>query len=70
MKKCINQIEDAVIDQLKGIASAHSRVKVNFESNYIIQSGSPLNNDVGIISGGGSGHEPMHGGFGVSCMLQ
>ena len=64
MKKLINKPEDVVIEELQGIAIAHpDMVKVCYEPNYIARVDAPVKNKVGVISGGGSGHEPMHGGF-------
>ena len=64
MKKLINKPEDVVTEELQGIAIAHADlVKVHYEPNYIVRADAPVKNKVGIISGGGSGHEPMHGGF-------
>jgi len=64
MKKLINRVEDVVTEELQGIAAAHSDlVKVNFSPNYIVRADAPVRGKVGIVSGGGSGHEPMHGGF-------
>ena len=64
MKKLINKPEDVVIEELQGIAIAHADlVKVFYEPNYIVRADAPVKNKVGVISGGGSGHEPMHGGF-------
>jgi dihydroxyacetone kinase-like protein len=64
MKKLINKPEDIVKEELQGIATAHADlVKVHYEPNYIVRADAPVKNKVGVISGGGSGHEPMHGGF-------
>jgi phosphoenolpyruvate---glycerone phosphotransferase subunit DhaK len=64
MKKLINKPEDVVTEELQGIAAAHSDlVKVNFEPNYIVRADAPVQGKVALVSGGGSGHEPMHGGF-------
>lgn len=64
MKKLINKPEDVVNEELQGIAIAHADlVKVFYEPNYIVRADAPVKNKVGVISGGGSGHEPMHGGF-------
>jgi len=64
VKKLINKPEDVVIEELQGIAIAHADlVKVFYEPNYIVRADAPVKNKVGVISGGGSGHEPMHGGF-------
>lgn len=64
MKKLINKPEDVVIEELQGIALAHpDLVKVHYDPNYIVRADAPVQGKVGILSGGGSGHEPMHGGF-------
>src|SRR5882757_4534290 len=64
MKKLINNPEQVVVEALQGMEAAHSDLlKVSYEPNYIIRSGTPNKNKVAVISGGGSGHEPMHGGF-------
>lgn len=70
MKKLINQVEDVVKEQLEGLAVAHSDVlKVHFEPTYVFRADAPVANKVAVISGGGSGHEPMHGGFVGKGML-
>ena len=64
MKKLINKPEDVVKDELNGIIAAHSDlVTVHFDPNFIVRADAPVKGKVGVISGGGSGHEPMHGGF-------
>ena len=64
MKKLINSPESVVKDALAGMAAAHpDLLKVSYDPDYIVRAGGPINGKVGIISGGGSGHEPMHGGF-------
>ena len=64
MKKLINKPEDVVVEELQGIALAHPElVKVHYDPNYIVRADAPVQGKVGILSGGGSGHEPMHGGF-------
>jgi dihydroxyacetone kinase-like protein len=64
MKKLINSTENVVSEALHGFAAAHADlVKVQFSPNIIIRADAPVKNKVAIISGGGSGHEPMHGGF-------
>jgi dihydroxyacetone kinase-like protein len=64
MKKLINSPETVVDDELAGIAAAHADlVRVDFENHLVIRADAPVVGKVGIISGGGSGHEPMHGGF-------
>jgi dihydroxyacetone kinase-like protein len=64
MKKLINRPEDVVKEELEGISAAHpDLVRVNFDPNYVVRADAPVDGKVGIVSGGGSGHEPMHGGF-------
>ncbi|HLF29327.1 MAG TPA: dihydroxyacetone kinase subunit DhaK [Anaerolineae bacterium] len=64
MKKLINKPEDVVTEELQGIVAAHSDlVKVHFDPNYIVRADAPVRGKVALVSGGGSGHEPMHGGF-------
>ena len=64
MKKLINAPEDVLKDALEGTAAAHGdRVRVTFDPPVIVRIDAPVQGKVGIISGGGSGHEPMHGGF-------
>lgn len=64
MKKLINAPDDVVTEELEGVAKAHpDLVKVHFDPNYVVRADAPVEGKVGVISGGGSGHEPMHGGF-------
>jgi dihydroxyacetone kinase-like protein len=64
MKKLINVPEDVVKEELEGVALAHpDLVKVHYDPNYVVRADAPVQGKVGVISGGGSGHEPMHGGF-------
>jgi len=64
MKKLINKPEDVVREELEGVALAHpDLVKVHFDPNYVVRADAPVQGKVGVLSGGGSGHEPMHGGF-------
>lgn len=64
MKKLINHPETFVRESLEGMALAHSDlIKVHFDPHFIYRADAPIQNKVAIISGGGSGHEPMHGGF-------
>jgi dihydroxyacetone kinase-like protein len=64
MKKLINKPEDVVTEALQGLAAAHADlVKVHFGPNIIVRADAPVQGKVGLVSGGGSGHEPMHGGF-------
>src|SRR5438477_7079683 len=63
MKKLINAPEDVVTDALKGIEAAHPELSVDHAHKVIYRADGPHTGKVGIISGGGSGHEPLHGGF-------
>src|SRR5438477_5124454 len=63
MKKLINAPEDVVTDALKGIEAAHPELSVDHANKIIYRADAPRAGKVGIISGGGSGHEPLHGGF-------
>jgi dihydroxyacetone kinase-like protein len=64
MKKLINRAEDVVKEALVGMAAAHAdMIKVHYDPNIIVRADAPIQGKVGVISGGGSGHEPMHGGF-------
>ena len=64
MKKLINAPDDVVTDALHGIEAAHpDRFKVSYDPALIVRIDAPVQGKVGLISGGGSGHEPMHGGF-------
>ncbi len=70
MKKLINDPRDAVRESLAGFAEAHSEIlKVCFDPVYVVRADAPVAGKVGIVSGGGSGHEPMHGGFVGKGML-
>ncbi len=64
MKKLINKPEDFVRESLEGMVAAHSDlIKVNFDPTFVWRTDAPVKGKVAIISGGGSGHEPMHAGF-------
>lgn len=64
MKKLINTPDNVVRDSLEGMALAHpDLIKVHFDPYFIYRVEAPIPGKVALISGGGSGHEPMHGGF-------
>src|SRR5690554_6515106 len=64
MKKLINATVDVVREELEGIEKAHpDLVRVHYDPHFIVRADAPVQGKVGIVSGGGSGHEPMHGGF-------
>ena len=63
MKKLINSPDSVVDEALAGMVGAHPGYIRVEEPNIIVRKDAPKAGKVGIISGGGSGHEPMHGGF-------
>lgn len=64
MKKLINAVENVVKDSLVGVVAAHpDSVKVDLDNRVVMRADSPVSGKVGLISGGGSGHEPMHSGY-------
>ncbi len=63
MKKFINAIDDVLVESLSGFAKAHhDLVTLHLEPNYLVRA-QKAQNKVALISGGGSGHEPLHSGF-------
>jgi len=63
MKKFINDPGNVLAEALSGVAAAHPDLRVD-PVNRIIYRGEPTRQGkVALISGGGSGHEPLHGGF-------
>jgi dihydroxyacetone kinase-like protein len=64
MKKLINNPDNVVAEALQGMQKAHGDIlKINLDPAYIMRKAPTKKGKVAIISGGGSGHEPMHGGF-------
>ena len=64
MKKLINEPQNVVREELQGIEQAHPElVRVAYDPNFIVRADAPVQGKVALVSGGGSGHEPMHGGF-------
>jgi dihydroxyacetone kinase-like protein len=63
MKKLINDPLDVVAEALQGMEAAHPDLRVDHQHKIIYRGDAPRPHKVGIISGGGSGHEPLHGGF-------
>src|SRR2546425_11119410 len=64
MKKFINAPEDVVKESLAGLGAAHpDLVRIDLENQIVVRKDAPVSGKVGLVSGGGSGHEPMHGGF-------
>jgi dihydroxyacetone kinase-like protein len=63
MKKLINAVETVLTESLNGFAEAHSDLVVLGEEGKFVRRKTLKRGKVGLISGGGSGHEPLHGGF-------
>ncbi|MFD0522621.1 dihydroxyacetone kinase subunit DhaK [Paractinoplanes durhamensis] len=69
MKKLINDPATVVADALRGVAAAHPELRVDHDQRVVFRGDAPVRGKVGLISGGGSGHEPLHAGFVGSGML-
>lgn len=70
MKKLINNPENVVEESLEGLGLAYpDLLKVHYEPNFVYRSDAPVKGKVALVSGGGSGHEPLHGGFVGAGML-
>jgi dihydroxyacetone kinase-like protein len=64
MKKLVNDPKNVVAEAVSGFGAAHADiVRVSHDPTYIVRKDAPVVGKVGLVSGGGSGHEPMHGGF-------
>lgn len=63
MKKLINGVDSVVTDALRGLAAAHPGLRVDAENQIVVRASEPRPGKVGLVSGGGSGHEPLHAGF-------
>ena len=63
MKKLINSPDEVLVVALAGVAASHPSLRVNTEERYITRAGGPTPGKVSLVSGGGSGHEPLHGGY-------
>lgn len=68
MNKLINSPQTLLADALRGVAAAHRELSVDFE-NRIVFSTASREGRVALVSGGGSGHEPLHSGFVGAGML-
>ena len=70
MKKLINAVDNVVTDALRGMAAAHPHeLDVDLDQHIVYRRRPKEQGKVAIISGGGSGHEPLHGGFVGTGML-
>jgi dihydroxyacetone kinase-like protein len=63
MKKIINDPQAVVAEALVGIEAAHPQLRVDHTHRVVYRADAPRRGKVGLVSGGGSGHEPLHGGF-------
>ena len=63
MKKFINDPADVLAEALRGIQAAHPDLRVDLDDRVIYRADATRAGKVALVSGGGSGHEPMHGGF-------
>lgn len=63
MKMLMNVPESVVADALRGMAAAHPELVVDVEGRVVVRRDAPVEGKVALVSGGGSGHEPLHGGF-------
>ncbi|GAA0533584.1 dihydroxyacetone kinase subunit DhaK [Saccharopolyspora subtropica] len=64
MKKIINDPANVVAESLRGMAAAHPELlRVRTDPAVVVRADAPVAGKVAVISGGGSGHEPLHGGF-------
>src|SRR3954470_13570522 len=64
MKKFLNDPADVVRESLAGLAAAHGDIlRYDDEAQIVVRAGAPVQGKVALVSGGGSGHEPLHGGF-------
>ncbi|GAA3292056.1 dihydroxyacetone kinase subunit DhaK [Arthrobacter citreus] len=69
MKKLINDPRRVVTESLAGFGMAHhDLVRVHFDPDYVVRR-EPARNKVALVSGGGSGHEPLHSGYVGTGML-
>ncbi|MEJ7647969.1 MAG: dihydroxyacetone kinase subunit DhaK [Nakamurella sp.] len=70
MKKIINDPSTVVTEALQGMAAAHPElISVSYAPDFITRADAPVTDKVALVSGGGSGHEPLHGGFVGAGML-
>jgi dihydroxyacetone kinase-like protein len=70
VKKIINDPANVVAESLRGLAAAHADIlRVQYDPDVVIRADAPVAGKVAVISGGGSGHEPLHGGFVGQGML-
>ncbi|WP_306052825.1 dihydroxyacetone kinase subunit DhaK [Natronococcus wangiae] len=63
MKKLINEPEAVVDEMLEGMVAAHPGLRRLEGTEVVVRADAPVDGKVGIVSGGGSGHEPTHAGY-------
>jgi len=64
VKKFLNNADDVVPESLAGLGAAHpDLVRIDLEDQIVLRKDAPVQGKVALVSGGGSGHEPLHGGF-------
>jgi len=70
VKKLINSVADVVAESVAGFAAAHADiVRAEFDPMFVVRADAPVAGKVGLVSGGGSGHEPLHIGYVGAGML-
>ena len=70
VKKFLNNPADIVPEALAGLGAAHpDLVRIDSENQVVLRKNAPVPGKVALVSGGGSGHEPLHGGFVGTGML-
>ncbi|MCA5893270.1 dihydroxyacetone kinase subunit DhaK [Isoptericola sp. NEAU-Y5] len=70
MKKLLDDPAEAVVDSLGGFGLAHADlVTVHLDPVHVTRASGPVPGKVGVVSGGGAGHEPLHAGFVGDGML-
>jgi dihydroxyacetone kinase-like protein len=64
MKKLVNAPENVVRESLQGLAAAHpDLLEIHLDPHFVVRRGAPPPGKVAVVSGGGSGHEPLHSGY-------
>ena len=69
MKKLINAVDTVLQEQMQGFVEAYPKCELHLDPVFIKRKEAPIQGQVAIVSGGGSGHEPMHAGFVGKGML-
>ena len=63
MKKLINDPDDIIDEMLDGMTAAYPSMRRLPDTQVLVRDDAPVDGKVGVVSGGGSGHEPTHGGY-------